>query len=153
MRKTIVLMALSLLVLSTGAANAQTWSKEQTEVWKVVLKSYEDIDAKDANWSDKWVFADAVVWSHTLPMPRNRDSIKRWDRYQFARGTNHLSEYTPAGIVVHDSTAVVHYYYANATEDKDGKHETTRGRCSDVLAKDGKSWKFISWSCGDEPSD
>jgi len=151
--KIIVSLAFGLLAISATAANAQTWSKEQAGVWQVVLDSYKDIDAQDANWSGKWVFPDAMVWGNDYPMPRNRDNVKRWDTYNFAGMKNHVAEYSPAAIVVHGSTAVAHYYYSNANEDRKGKHETTHGRCTDVLAKDGGSWKFIAWHCGDEPSD
>ncbi len=152
-RKILMGLSLGMLVISVSAANAQSWSKEQTEVWEVVLASYEDIEAQDANWSEKWVFPDALVWNTDYPMPRSRDSVKRWDTYQFSGGKNLVSEYYPAAIVVHESTAVAHYYYSNAQEDREGKHETTHGRCTDVLAKDGRSWKFIAWHCGDEPKD
>ena len=153
MKKVIIYLAVCLLTISANMASAQTWSKEQTQVWQVVLDSYKDIDARDANWSEKWVFADAVVWGNDYPMPRSRDSVKRWDTYNFEGGKNHVAEYSPAAIVVHGSTAVAHYYYTNASEDREGKHETTHGRCTDVLAKDGRSWKFIAWHCGDEPGD
>lgn len=151
--KAFVFFVGGLLALSASAANAQTWSKDQTEVWQVVLDSYKDINAQDPNWSEKWVFADASVWSGWYPMPRSRDSVQRWDAYSFKGGKTHVAEYTPAAIVVHGSTAVAHYYYSNASEDREGKHETTHGRCTDVLARDGKSWKFIAWHCNDEPSD
>ncbi|MDH3587805.1 MAG: nuclear transport factor 2 family protein [Gammaproteobacteria bacterium] len=151
--KRTLLSVLGLMAILTGPAAAQTWSKAQLEVWDTVLESYKDIDAQDANWSQKWVFSDAMVWGPTFPMPRGRDSVKRWDAYQFPNSKNHVSEYSPAAIVVHDSTAVAHYYYSNASEDKDGERATTHGRCTDVLAKDGKKWRFIAWHCGDEPSD
>lgn len=152
MKKILALTAIGFITLSAGAADAQSWTKEQSAVWDVVLNSYKDIDARDAKWSDKWVFADAMVWGSGYPMPRGRDSIKRWDAYQFSKDRSHVADYSPAAIVVHGSTAVAHYYYSNASEDKDGKHETTHGRCTDVLAKDDKSWKFIAWHCSDEPS-
>ncbi|MBT8137982.1 MAG: DUF4440 domain-containing protein [Gammaproteobacteria bacterium] len=144
--------ALVCAMLITGVATAQDWSKEQSAVWQVVIDSYKDIDARDANWSKKWVFADAMVWG-SYPMPRNRDSIQRWDKYNFSGGRNHVSEYSPTAIVVHGSTAVAHYYYSNATEDRKGEHETSHGKCTDILAKDGKSWKFIAWHCADAPGD
>ena len=142
-----------LLGTSAGLANAQTWSKDQAEVWGVIIQSYKDIDAQDVNWSDKWVLPDAMVWGPDYPMPRNRDSVKRWDAYNLPAGKSHVAEDSPAAIVVHGSTAVAHYYYSNANEDREGKHKTTHGRCTDVLARDGKSWKFIAWHCGDEPDE
>ena len=150
--RAVLATSLGMLMFWAAAADAQTWSKEQSAVWQVVLDSYKDIDKRDANWADKWVFADAMVWGPDYPMPRTRDSVKRWDAYNFPAGKTHVAEYSPVAIVVHGSTAVAHYYYSNATEDR-GKHETAHGRCTDVLAKDGKSWKFIAWHCGDAPKD
>lgn len=134
-------------------ATAQSWSDDQSEVWGVVTDSYKDIEKQDANWSQKWVLADAMVWGSGYPMPRGRESIGRWDAYQMPNSRTHVSDYTPTAIVVHGSTAVAHYYYSTASEDKDGKHETVHGRCTDVLAKDKGSWKFIAWNCSDEPGD
>ena len=146
-------LVLCLMALSIGSVHARSWTEAQTEVWDVILESYKDIEARDVNWSDKWVFSDAMVWGPDYPMPRSRDSVKRWDSYQFSGGKNHLAEYSPAAIVVHESTAVAHYYTSSAVEDREGKHETTHGRCTDILARDGESWKFIAWHCGDEPGD
>ena len=147
------LLSLGIFAMLAGPVSAQTWDKAQKEVWEVVLASYKDIDSKRADWSDKWVLADAMVWSGSYPMPRNRDSVKRWDTYQFPNSTTHVSEYMPAAIVVHGSTAVAHYYSSSATENKDGKRETTHGRCTDILSKDKGKWLFIAWHCTDEPSD
>ena len=152
-KQAIASLMFGMLAILAGSANAQSWSKEQAEVWQVVLDSYKDIDAQDASWSERWVFPDAMVWGPDYPMPRSRDSVRRWDAYNFAGSKNHVAEYAPAAIVVHGSTAVAHYYYTNASEDREGKHETTHGRCTDVLAKDGQNWKFIAWHCGDEPND
>ena len=150
-RKIMYALVFGLMASSIGGAQARSWTDAQTEVWEVILESYKDIDARDVNWSDKWVFSDAMVWGPDYPMPRNRDSVKRWDAYQFSGGKNHLAEYSPAAIVVHESTAGAHYYTSSAVEDREGKHKTSHGRCTDILARDGERWKFIAWHCGDEP--
>ena len=141
-----------LLLLVSAVSQAQEWNEAQTEVWNAVLGSYVDIDNNDANWTDKWVTDDAVVWGSGFPMPRTRDSIKRWNGYQFPQSETMMSEYSPAAIVVHDNTAVAHYYYSNGAKNKEGKHKTTHGRCSDIMVKQDNSWKFLSWHCADTPS-
>jgi len=141
-----------LLLLVSAVSQAQEWNEAQTEVWNAVLGSYVDIDNNDVNWTDKWVTDDAVVWGSGFPMPRTRDSIKRWNGYQFPQSETMMSEYSPAAIVVHDNTAVAHYYYSNGAKNKEGKHKTTHGRCSDILVKHDNSWKFLSWHCADTPS-
>lgn len=146
-------LALGLLAMLAGPVSAQTWDKAQTEVWEAVLGSYADIDSGNANWTDKWVLEDAMVWGGSNPMPRSRASSKKWDQYRFPNSTTKVSEYSPAAIVVHGSTAVAHYYYSNATESKKGELDTSHGRCSDVLVKEKNKWRFIAWHCTDEPSD
>jgi ketosteroid isomerase-like protein len=151
MNKLNQLLTLLILLLISNFSIAQTWDAKQTEVWKIVLSSYDDINKGDADWSDKWVTKDAIVWGNSFPMPRNRDAIKRWDNYSFPQSKTLASQYSPVGIVVHGTTAVVHYYYSNGAKNKDGKQKTTHGRCSDILVKDDDSWKFVSWSCSDTP--
>lgn len=151
MKKLIQFTAVSMLLMA-GAAQAQTWSDEQSEVWNVILASYVDIDKKDLNWTDKWVTEDALVWGSAYPMPRSRDSAKRWDAYQFPMSETLISEYSPVGIVVHGSTAVAHYYSSSGERNKEGKQKTSHGRCTDILAKGDDGWKFVAWHCADEPS-
>jgi ketosteroid isomerase-like protein len=141
---------LTLTIIST--CNAKSWDKQQTEIWNVVTASYKDIEKKDNNWTDKWVTADAMVWGSATPMPRDRASVKRWEKFQFADGaTNEVSDYSPTAIVVHGDTAVAHYYYSNGVTLKTGKQNVSHGRCTDILVKDKKSWKFVAWHCADEP--
>ena len=41
-------------------------------------------------------------------------------------------------------------YLHNGTKGADGKQKVTHGRCSDILVKDDKAWKFVAWHCTDE---
>ena len=150
--KKLTIISVFVLLLFGASVQAQQWNEAQTEVWTAVLGSYADIDNSDVNWTDKWVTDDAVVWGSGFPMPRTRDSIKRWNGYQFPQSDTLMSEYSPAAIVVHGNTAVAHYYYSNGAKNKEGKHKTTHGRCSDILVKDDEMWKFLSWHCADTPS-
>lgn len=151
MKKLNTLLVLTAFMLICTIGYAQKWDAKQSEVWGVVLASYVDIDSGDANWSDKFVMKNAMVWGGTSPMPRGHDSIKRWDAYSMPQAKTLVSEYSPAAIVVHESTAVAHYYYSNGAKNNEGKQKTTHGKCTDILVKDGKSWKFIAWSCTDMP--
>lgn len=130
---------------------AQKWDAKQTEVWDVVLSSWEDINKGNADWSDKWVMKNAMVWGTSFPMPRDQKSVKRWDTYSFPQSKTLESEFAPTAIVVHGSTAVAHYYYSVGAKNKEGKHKTTHGRCTDIFTKDGKEWKFLAWNCSDTP--
>lgn len=138
------------VLLFSSMVYSQQWNAAQTEVWNVILASYADIEKQDVNWTDKWVTEDAMVWGGAYPMPRSRDEAKAWDHYRFPLSKTMISDYSPAAIVVHDSTAVAHYYYSTGDKNKDGKHKVTHGRCSDVLAKTKAGWKFVAWHCSDE---
>jgi len=152
MKMNFKLLVTLIISVITFTGSAASWDTQQTEVWNVVLDSYKDIEKRDNNWTDKWVTADAMVWGNSTPMPRNRSSVKRWEKFQFEDGSvNNVAEYSPTAIVVHGDTAVAHYYYSNGTTSKKGKQKVTHGRCSDILVKDNKSWKFVAWNCSDEP--
>jgi hypothetical protein len=132
--------------------NATSWDKKQTEVWNTVLNSYKDVEKRDNNWTDKCVTEDAMVWGSSTLMPRDRSSVKRWEKFNFAGGSiNNVAEYSPTAIVVYGNTAVAHYYYSNGTTSKEEKQSVTHGRCSDVLVKDSKLWGFFAWHYSAEP--
>ena len=142
-------MLIVLLVLPL-AASAQSWSGAQQEVWKVVTDSWESIIQEDVGWSDQYVHPNAIVWGDQNPMPRTRDSVKRWDRYQFENASTLAHELSPTGIVVQGNTAVAHYYYSLGTENRKGERRTIHGRCTDVLTNEGGNWLFLAWNCGNE---
>ncbi|MBA6391551.1 hypothetical protein H4J38_12315 [Colwellia sp. BRX10-3] len=48
--------------IAAFSTQAQSWDKQQTQVWEIVLASYDDIKKRDNNWTDKWVTQDAMVW-------------------------------------------------------------------------------------------
>lgn len=150
--KNVYKMVFFLVAVTSISSFAENLNKAQHKVWDVVLKSYDDINKKDINWVEKWVTKDAMVWGGSSPMPRSRNETKLWDKFNFADGsTNNVSTYSPVAIVVHGDTAVAHYYYSNGTTSKSGKQKITNGRCTDILVKDRKSWKFVAWHCTDEP--
>ncbi len=149
---------LSLIVLLTGIsatvspAYGQTWSKKQLEVWKVVEASWK-AEMEKEDWVDTYLHAKALVWSDERPMPRDKSSAQKWNRYGIGNSTTLLQELYPVGIVVHDNTAVVHYFYSQAAEDRKDERKTVHGRFTDVLVKEKGKWKYLAWSGGDNPTD
>ena len=110
-----------MVTITAFSTYGESWNKQQTEVWNIVLASYEDIEKRDINWTDKWVTEDAMVWGSSTPMPRSRSAVKRWEKFNFEDGTvNNVAEYSPTAIVVHGDTAVAHYYYSNGSTSKKG---------------------------------
>ena len=147
-----VLAALMFSLALPAHLAAQEWSAEQQEVWNVIVESWDAIVAKDIDWTDTYVHRNAVVWGDDVPMPRTRDSVKKWERYSFQNSTTLVSEYSLAAMVVQNNTAVAHYYYSLGNEDAEGKPRTVHGRCTDILINENGRWVFLAWRCGDMPS-
>lgn len=153
MIRRLVIASVVLSVAVCGAVFAMGhMSAQEKEVWTAVTTSWDAIIAEDIGWVDKWVHADAAVWGGSYPMPRSREEVKRWDRYNFDNSQTIVAQFSPAKIVVSGNTAVAHYYYSTGDENREGKRKTTHGRCTDVLVRSGGGWKFIAWHCTDEPS-
>ena len=152
MIKRIVFLCLvvGVALFSSSAAYSQTWSSEQTEVWDVIKAQWKASSAKES-WVDQFLADDFQGWNRDTPAPRDKMSQAKWDRYSNENSTSLVNELSPLRIVVHGSTAVAHYYYSTAAEDREGKRETTHGRYTDILVKDGGSWRFIAWQGGDDP--
>ena len=146
-----VIFVVSIVLLLPAAVAAQTWSADQAEVWATVTAQWEASSAKDSSWPERFLHPSHLGWSDTDPMPRNKAEFQEWDRYDSANQTTHVQDLSPVGIVVEGSTAVVHYYYSMAAEDREGKHKTTHGRWTDILVKQGGKWLFISWRGGRDP--
>ena len=149
-----LLFATSLL-LPVSEASAQSWSDTQKEVWKTVVSQWEAAKAqekdKEPSWPDTYLHDSFLGWGDENPMPRDKSSTKRWEKYTSANSKTLEQELNPVGIVVEGSVAVVHYYYSVATENRKGERETAHGRFTDILVKDGQRWLFLAWRGGLDP--
>ena len=150
MRRVTVLMSLIALILPMSLA-AQEWDTDQTEVWNTIVAQWEAAKAKDLSWTEKDLHPSFLGWTETYPMPRGKAAVQKWQRYSAENSQTLVQELYPVGIVVVGSTAVAHYYYSTAAEDREGKRETTHGRYTDVLIKQDGEWTFIAWRGGDDP--
>jgi len=150
MRRAAVLAALIVLVLP-GSATAQDWGPDETEVWNTIVAQWEASKAEDLTWPARMLHPSFLGWSDEVPMPRSQAAVEKWQRYSSENSQTLVQELYPVGIVVVGSTAVAHYYYSTAAEDREGKHKTTHGRYTDVLTKQDGKWIFIAWRGGDNP--
>jgi len=150
MKRVAVLMVTIALVLPMGLA-AQEWDSDQTEVWNTIVAQWEAAKAEDLTWTERDLHPSFLGWTDEYPMPRGKASTKDWQRYSAENSQTLVQELYPVGIVVVESTAVAHYYYSTAAEDREGTRETTHGRYTDVLIKQDGKWKFIAWRGGDDP--
>lgn len=107
-------------------------------------------NAKDLGWIETHWHANATSWGIDQPVPRNKASVTRWDRYSYANSTVLEYELFPLSITVAGNVAVVHYRYRIAREDRDKKREMVTGRYSDVLVKEGSRWLIMTVIGGDD---
>jgi hypothetical protein len=134
------------------AARGQSWTPEQQEVWDFVVESWEADTSEDIEWVDRMVHPNFRGWDAGLPMPRDRDTQRRWSRYGDESGTTLIYSVFPVSIVVQGNTAVALYYGSIANEDLKGERETTHFKEVDVLIRENGEWKFLSWMGADEPN-
>ncbi len=107
---------------------------------------------KDTSWPDKVLQEKFLGWDIERPMPQDKSSIHSWTRYTIENTTTLLQELYPVGIIVQGNTAVAHYFYSQASENRKGERETSHGRYTDVLVKENGTWQFLAWSGGDNPT-
>lgn len=141
----------AVLLLAGGSVNAQTWSAEQTEVWKASAATWEQDLNKDSSWTENSVSDKLSTWGTGSPAPRGKASTGRWHKYGMSQDAMVMYDLAPLAIAVSGDAALAHYYYSVASKDAEGKSTTTHGRCSDTLVRENGRWVFLGWSCSDEP--
>jgi ketosteroid isomerase-like protein len=135
----------------TAAVSAQTWSPEQQEIWRLENQQWSMAAAKDTSWIVTMVHPNLSFWGTNDPMPRNKASLSRWDRYAATMSTTLEQEIFPISVTITGNVAVAQYRYQVASENYKKERETVTGRYTDVFIKDGTRWLFIAWAGGDDP--
>jgi len=147
MEKIFKFLAVSAIVLLfAGATSAQEWTKEQTEVWKVVQDTWKgwesgDITAVAASFHERY-----QGWSDDSPLPMGKQTMIDWfNSMKDAMSLNHYN-IEPARILVLKSSAVVdYYYYFNVTwtmGDK-SKSKEVKGKVAEFYVKEGNQWLLL----------
>jgi Domain of unknown function (DUF4440) len=151
--RTRILPGLLFLALAGFAASteAQTWTPEQQEIWKLEELQWKMNMDKDVSWIDKMVHPSISVWEAGRPAPQNKASITRWNRYSNASSTVLEQEIFPIAATITGNVAVVQYSYTMVREDAKKDREMVTGHWTDVLIKEGGRWMFIGWAGGDDP--
>jgi len=144
-------VAFLVLVALVGTASAQTWSPEQQEIWKFEQQQWQMSKDKDLTWVDKMVHSNLSYWETGEAMPQNKASLTRWNKYSSSNSTVLEQEMFPVSITITGNVAVAQYYYRVARENYKKERETVTGRYTDVLLKEGGSWRFLAWAGGDDP--
>ncbi len=149
-RLTLAIACLALVAFAPSVP-AQTWSKEQQEIWKLEEQQWKLSAAKDSSWIETMVHPNLNYWNSAWPAPQGKASLLLWDRYNNASSTVLQQELFPISITITGSLAVVQYRYSIARENYKKDQEMVTGRYTDVLVKEGGRWLFIAWAGGDDP--
>lgn len=137
---------------SPAAAQAPTWSAEQQAVWTVISRSWSDEIARNGRWPGQYVHQNVVSWGPEWPMPRYRESIERWTRWNDTQGRVVQHELSPAAITLAGNTAVVHYTAVSMRQrevprgEAPAKPERETYGIVETLVRDGANWRFLSSS-------
>ena len=140
----------SLLFFGFSATYAQDANDDQADVWAIIEQEWDADEKGDRKWPDRLLTDDFSGWPKNSPAPRDKSSIKMWDRFGEQMGSMVAHELYPLSIVVNGDVAIAHYFYSSAFKDNDDNVEISNGRYTDVLIRTEDGWKFIAWHGGDD---
>jgi len=144
-------LALGVLLAVAGPASAQTWSPEQQEIWKFEQQQWQMSKNNDLSWIESMVHPNVRYWDVGQPMPQDKASLSRWNRYTSASSAILEQELFPISVTITGNVAVAQYHYQVARENYKKEREMATGHYTDVLLKENGAWKFIAWAGGDDP--
>jgi hypothetical protein len=147
MKKFMKITLVAVFVLFTAVlTQAQDWSKDQTEVWKVVQDSWKgwktgNIDAIAASVHEKY-----QGWSDDSPLPIGKQSMIEFFNSMKSSMTINYYNIEPARILVLKSSAVVDYYYDFNITWKMGdevESKTIKGKIVEFYVNEGGKWLLL----------
>jgi hypothetical protein len=153
MKLTIVVAALAAALSASAAAQAPTWSPDQTAVWNVVTQSWADEVARNGRWPGNYVHDRVVAWDSSWPLPRYKSSLEKWTRFQDKQRQTLEYELAPAAITIAGDTAVVHYTGVTVSQRAQDKPDREMFGAVETLVRSGGAWKFLSVSGFDLEND
>lgn len=139
----------TIFLMAPAIGLAQDSGGDEAAVWAAVEAIWTAEERGDNDRVDDMISEDFMGWSNNAPTPRGKDSTSMWREFSSDQQKGLAHELYPLSIVVHGDMAVAHYMYTNAVQTRDKKTETANGRYTDVLIRDGDTWKFIAWHGGD----
>lgn len=139
----------SLLLFST--AMAQDSRDDEANVLLTIEREWEAAQKGDRDAVDAMLADNFMGWGRGSPAPRSKNSTARWSRLADKEMGKVLRyELYPLSITVEGDVAVAHYLYSTAFKAKDGTVKMHNGRYTDVLVRNGDSWKFVAWHGGND---
>lgn len=144
--KTLVTLAIGVGFAGTSAAQAPTWTAEQTAVWNVVAQSWADEAAQNGKWPGSYIDENVISWSQENPMPIYKDSLIKWSRFNESQYKTIHYDISPAAIAIRGNTAVVNYVAINVGQRGTDKPDRDVNAIVETLVRDGSGWKYLSTS-------
>ena len=132
------------------AAGAQDAADDEASVLLRIAEVWAAEMQGDGKWVDEMLADDFMGWNNDWPAPRNKDSVRRWQRFSEQMGRMVNYEIHPLSVTVHGDVAVAHYLYTSANKSKVGDIEVVNGRYTDILVRTEDGWKFLAWNGGDD---
>lgn len=140
----------STFLLGLNYAFAQEPEDDEADVWSTIEEEWNASEKKNPKWPQRLMHDDLSAWDKSSPVPRDKDSMEMWYRFNQRTGKLVNHELYALSIVVHTDVAVAHYLYSTAYETKDGDFERSNGRYTDILVRTDDGWKFLAWHGGDD---
>lgn len=121
---------------------------DDSAVWSVIERAWRAERDGSKKWIESLLSADFVGWNNTAPAPRDKGSTRLWNAFNARQNGMIEYELYPLSIVVHGDTAIAHYLFTSATEEKGKDVATVNGRYTDVLVRSAEGWRFLAWHGG-----
>ena len=132
--------------LGASNLNAQEWTKDQMEVWKVVENSWANWQEGDLEASVASIHEKYLGWNIEAPLPTTKEKwLKSMNMMKDFVKLNYY-DIEPARILVYDDVAVVHYYYSQSftyTKDDETTDFNYKGKNAEFLIKEKGEWFLI----------
>ncbi len=147
----LVLRLFVLLLLTAPFADiaiAQDPPSDGANVWVIIEEQWDAEEQGDKRWPERLLTDDFSGWDKSSPAPRSKSSTIYWNRFSERQGETVAHELYPLSILVRGDTAIAHYLYTTAFQNKDGEIEVTNGRFTDILVRTDEGWRFLSWHGG-----
>jgi len=147
MKKILAFAGIAMVMLFYGTTVlAQDWTKEQTELWKVVEDTWTkwktgDIDGMAANFHERY-----QGWSNSAPLPVGKATMMEWYKSMKDMMKVNYVEVQPARITITKDVAVVDYYFTLNTTTKvneEAKTEDSSGKNVEFYLKENGKWLLI----------
>jgi len=136
--------------LGLNCAFAEEPGDDEADVWSTIEEEWNASEKRNPKWPQRLMHDDLSAWEKTSPVPRDKDSMEMWYRFNQRTGKLVAHELYALSIIVHDDVAVAHYLYSTAYETKDGDFARSNGRYTDILVRTDDGWKFLAWHGGDD---